>query len=540
MTRDNPEQMGEETSKEHLKLSRRNLSRAVGAGTFATTVLGGLDNFPSMARTASATSAESQAWRPQYHFSPADGWMNDPNGLVYQKGVYHLFYQAGENSRRWDHAVSRDLVNWHERGTKISDTPKIQAFSGGGVIDEHNTAGFGKNALVVLYTGHHDNGIEDQRLAYSTNNGRTLQKYAGNPIIPSDVGSFRDPNPLWYEPDENWRMVVSRVKATDERPAGIEIYSSENLIDWTYESTYGSGGEPWECPNLYKLPVEGSEEIRWVMTVSVPSPVPNVGTTVEHHIGHFDGTEFISKEVVLADYGYDFYATQKWSNTPEDRGLNISWMSDWAYAMDLPPNGWKGAMTVPRTISLADGGQEVRQAPAEEITETRKGVMAELGSETVGPSNDPLKGKGVAGRTLELITTINPGSADQVGLRVREGKEQESVIVYDAVNKELRFDRTNSGVFFGENHYGETSAPMELLDDGTVKLRVLVDRSSVEIFANEGRRTMTNRVYPDWNSTGVSLFAEGGCAEIQHLVAYDLIAETPETEGSCEKNEQNT
>lgn len=271
-------------------------------------------------------------------------------------------------------------------------------------------------------------------------------------------------------------MVVSRVAATEDRPAGIEIYSSEDLVDWTYESTYGSGGEAWECPSLYELPVERSDETRWVMTVS-----PVEGRTVEHHIGYFDGTEFVSTKVVMADYGYDFYATQTWSNTPENRGLHISWMNNWNYAMNVPTDGWRGAMTVPRTITLVDAGStiEVRQSPAAEITETREETVAELDSKMITPGRDPLEETDVEGRTLELCMTIDPQSADEVGLRVREEEEQESVIAYDAIDEELRFERSNAGEFFDPGHKDVTTIPLEPLVDGTITLRVLIDRSSV-------------------------------------------------------------
>jgi fructan beta-fructosidase len=493
----------------------------------ATPLFTGLGDSLSKSKTAETNpkSQVLQQWNPDYHFSPDSGWINDPNGLVYQNGIYHLFYQAGEWPRRWDHATSMDLIHWTEHGTKIPATTSISPFSGGAVIDEKNTTSFGEDGeevLVCVYTGHHiKSGIEDQRIAYSTDNGQTVHKYEGNPVIPSDVGDFRDPTPLRYEPDGSWRMVVSRIAATDERPAGVEIYSSENLIDWTYESTYGSGGEAWECPDLYKLPVEGSDKTRWVMTVS-----PVEGRNVQHHIGHFDGTEFISKKVVRADYGYDFYATQQWNNAPKDRGLHISWMNNWNYAMDTIV-GWQEAMTVPRTTTLKEvkDSIEVRQRPADEMAKVRKKTITEMDSGTIGPSSNPLKKENVAGQTLELVMTIDPRSADHVGIRVREGNDQESVIVYDAVNKELRFDRTNSGKVFRDGYYGKTSAPLEPLDDGTIKLRILVERCSVEIFANEGRQTMTNLVFPDWDSTDVSLFAEGGAAKIEHLIAYDLDTE---------------
>jgi len=448
--------------------------------------------------------------------------MNDPNGLVYYDGAYHLFYQAGERQRRWDHAVSTDLLSWSERGTKIPVSSSIEAFSGGAVVDRDDTAGFGGDAIVYTYTGHHDGGIEDQRLAYSTNGGETVRTYDGNPVIESAADNFRDPNAFWYEPDESWRMVVSRVEGTEGRPSGIEIYSSADLRDWTYESTYrASDGEGWECPSLLELPVAGTDEMRWVMVVS-----PIELGSVEYHVGRFDGTRFAAEDVIRADYGHDFYAAQHWENEPEDRGLVLSWMNNWAYALDVPDPGWRGVMTIPRTISLerTDGDLEVRQQPAEELTEARGDTIAELTSETIASDEDPLERTWIESRAFEIVTTIDPRSADAVELRVREGNDQGCRIVYDALDEELRFDRTNAGAFFDEGAHGMASMPLTPLEDGTIELRVLVDRCSVELFANDGRRTMTNLVYPDWENAGASLSSDGGVAEVERLVAYELTA----------------
>lgn len=375
-----------------------------------------------------------------------------------------------------------------------------------------------------MYTGHHiDSGIEDQRIAYSTDNGDTVQKYDGNPVIPSDHSDFRDPKPFWYEPDESWRMVVGRISAIEDRPAGIEIWSSDDLIDWTYESTYGSGGEGWECPDLFELPVEGSDETRWVLMVS-----PIDTRSVEYHVGNFDGSEFIGEQRFTADYGHDFYATQTWSNLPgeTDRGLHLGWMNNWNYAMEATPEGYQEAQTIPRTIRLQNAGDtiELRQSPAEEVTQTRAEPLAEIDSARITPSSPCtcLRNGNVAGRTLDLGATISPENASHVGLRVREGTDQETVITYDTEYSKLRFDRTDSGVVFEDEFFETASAPMELRDDGTIRLRVLIDRSSVEIYGNEGRQVMTNIVFPCWDSTGVSVFAEGGAAELEHFVAYRL------------------
>ena len=477
--------------------------------------------------------------RPTYHFAPTEGWLNDPNGLVYHDGVYHLFYQAGKERRRWDHATSPDLVTWTERGTKIPATESMQAFSGGAVIDRENTAGFGEDAIVCLHTGHHDDGTEDQRLAYSTDGGETMRIYEGNPVIESDVGDFRDPNPFRYEPDESWRLVVSRVEPTADRPAGIEIYSSENLVDWTYESTYRDvQREGWECPSLLERPVRGTDETRWVLAVS-----PIERDAVDYHIGRFDGAEFVVDEVVTADRGYDCYATQHWSNAPDERGLHISWMSNWNYARDVPDPGWQGAMTLPRTLALErcdrSGDLEVRQRPAidaRDVLGSRRGSdprsdsepepIAELRDAAVAPDEDPLAdGSGIeTGRALELRTRIDPGTADAVGLRFRDDAGFESVVAYDATVEELRFDRTNADAFFGSDYsdYGDVATSLGPLADGTIELRAFVDRCSVELFANEGRRTMTNLVYPHSDRVTAELFAEGGTATVDRLVAYEL------------------
>ncbi|WP_309138830.1 glycoside hydrolase family 32 protein [Haloterrigena gelatinilytica] len=507
--------------KESSELSRRRMIQTVGAGLLSTVALGSASSSVSATESVSEDVEDPHPWRPEYHFSPSEGWMNDPNGLVYHEGIFHLFYQAGADRRRWAHATSTDLINWTEHGTKVPDTESMQAFSGGAVIDTENTAGFGEDALVAMYTGHHDEGFEDQRIAYSTDNGETVHNYAKNPVIESDEDNFRDPKPFWYEPDESWRMVVGRVEGTEDRPAGIEIYSSENLLDWTYESTYEDEGDNgWECPSLFEHPVEGTDETKWIIPIS-----PIELRSVEYHIGDFDGTEFIVEEIIRADYGYDFYATQRWGNAPDDDGLNITWMGNWEYAMDAPDPGWQGAMTIPRTITLRkeNGSLEVLQHPAKEITKTRQETLAKLCSERITPGRDPLEGTNVEGRTLEIDATIDPQSAEKVGLRVREGEDQQSVVTYDAgEEEELRFNRSNSGEFFEDGFYDETTTSLERRDDGTIKLHVLVDRSSVEIFANDGQKTMTNLIYPDWESTGVSLFSENGSAQLEHLVAYDL------------------
>jgi sucrose-6-phosphate hydrolase SacC (GH32 family) len=458
---------------------------------------------------------DTAPYRPAFHYAPCEGWMNDPNGLVYHDGTYHLFYQAGEDRRRWDHAESEDLCAWREQGCKLPDDG-IQAFSGGAVVDSDDTAGFGADSIVAMYTGHHDDDREDQRVAYSTDGGATVTEYSGNPVIPSEVPDFRDPKPLWYDADDAWRMVVARVESAPDRPRGIEIYESDDLTDWTYLDTYESGEENWECPSLYELPVAGGET-RWVMTVSVE------WNHVEHHVGHFDGESFVADERVRADYGFDFYGAQTWSNTPDRSGLGIAWMSHWDYAAELPTEGWLGAQSFPREVDLVetDDGIEVRQAPAAELDSLRGATLETLSNEPIGPDRDPLEPAAVAGRTLELDATIDPGSARRVTLAVRVGADQRTEIQYDVDDETLRVDRTDAGVFFEAGHT-VAEGPLPTLPDGTITLQLLLDRSSVEVFANDGRYANTNLVFPDPTSTGVSLSATGGEATLSSFRAVDL------------------
>ncbi|WP_249038845.1 GH32 C-terminal domain-containing protein [Haloterrigena salifodinae] len=461
----------------------------------------------------------SERYRPGYHFERESGWMNDPNGLVYHDGTYHMFYQAGESRRRWDHAISTDLVNWTEQGTKIPDTDSVQAYSGGAVVDVNDTAGFGENTIVTMYTGHHDGGEEDQRIAYSTDGGDTFTKYGGNPVLDEDTGNWRDPNPFWYDPTGNWRMVVARVEGNGpDRPAGIEIYESDDLKNWTYLSTYESDGVAWECPDLFELPVENADERRWVMTVSVDAD------HVEHHVGQFDGMTFVADNEVYADSGRDFYAAQSWTNEPAtDSRLGLAWTSHWDYAADTPEDGWKGAQSFPRRITLRDTGSGI--VPIQRldgaVESNRKGVLADLSDEPLSPTHDPLAGTNVKGEMLELLATIDPGTADAVVLELRKGISQETRVTYDVGAEELFVDRGDAGAFFGDTDKDVASQPVALRDDGTLTVRVFVDRSIISTFANDGKKTMTNRIYPDETSVHATMTANGGTATIESLTAWD-------------------
>lgn len=556
MVRNNHSRSDDESS----TFNRRNVLQAAGTGLLATTTFGGSSLGVLAADEAeSIEGSEDDPWRPGFHFAPPQGWINDPNGLVYHDGIYHLFFQYNPHEPvwsdiQWGHATSEDLFNWTYHGVKIpfDDENNIAKFSGAGTVDEENTAGFGEDALILSYTGaHFDEPIQDQRIAYSINNGNTVETYDENPVIDTDDPEFRDPNVFWYEPDGQWIMAVSRVEGGDddgeERPAGIEFYSSEDHIDWTYESTftideyeeavagidsdngvYDDVVDIWECPDLFELPVEGTDETKWVLTTSVMDGEDNPRD--DHLIGEFDGHEFTMDTREIADYGYDYYAAISWDNEPADRRIQVGWAAHWPYMELIPETGWRGIMSVPREITLVQGadGVELRERPVEELKHLRQEKLADLSKEMVTPGRDPLEDTNADGRSIEILATIDPLGADAVGLRVREGENDRTVITYHTDEERVEFDRLDSSVdgpadgFYDPGQEDVTTMPLKMRADGTIQLRVLVDRSSVEIFGNDGRRVTTNQMFPDWNSTGISLFAERGGARIEEMIVYDL------------------
>lgn len=555
----NPQRDGGSTNKS-LRLSRRNILRAAGTGLFTTTVLSGAGLSVSAAdQVEQIEASEEDLWRPGFHFAPPQGWINDPNGLVYHEGVYHLFFQYNPYNPYWEdiewgHATSEDLFEWTYHGVKLpfDEENNIGKFSGGGVVDNQNTAGFGEDALILSYTGAHLNeSIQDQRIAYSTDNGKTVTAYADNPVVDTNDPEFRDPNVFWYEPNEHWIMVVSRAADGDddgdERPAGIEFYSSEDHTDWTYESTftideyedvvagietdngvYDDTVDLWECPDLFELPVEGTDETKWVLTVSVQG-----NPHVDHLIGEFDGHEFTMEDRELADYGYDYFAAMSWDNEPNDRRIQIGWAAHWPYMDFIPETGWRGIMSVPRNVTLSREENDIRlrEYPVEQLVDLRQDKLADVRKEMVTPGRDPLEDTNANGRSLEIIMTIDPYSADAVGLRVREGENDQSVITYYTDENQLEFNRLNSSVdgpadgFYDPGQEDRTTMPLKPQEDGTIQLRILVDRSSVEIFGNSGERVMTNQIFPDWDSTGMSLFADKGAARIENMVVYGLASQ---------------
>ncbi|MGP4060389.1 glycoside hydrolase family 32 protein [Halobacillus sp. H74] len=471
----------------------------------------------------------TEKFRPQYHFSAERGNLADPNGLVYFKGEYHLFFQQ---NGQWGHAVSKDLIHWKHLDLALTYGKLGQSLSGSVVVDENDTSGFfdGESGLVAIYTNSKD-GIESQSIAYSRDNGRTWKKYEGNPVINNpDIKDFRDPKVIWHEETKKWVMVVSTNKTA-------QFYSSKNLKDWEYLSEFGSGEglqtAVWECPSLFQLPVDGdSDRQKWVLHVSVGDNEVTNGSTAQYFIGEFDGKKFTndysSDTVLTTDYGKDFYAAQTYSNLPEDRGqVWLGWMSNWRYPYQVPTEPWMGAMSIPRKLQLItndSGDIRLIQKPVEELNKLRQGEInyKDLkidGSKTL---------EGVKGTAFEFKAEMSWEDADQFGLKVRKSSNEETIIGYDVVNKEIYVDRSNAGLSTLVDRNGDDfqfgskyTAPL-VSSDNTITIHGYVDESSIELFVNDGERVLTNLIYPESTSDSIELFSNNGETILNNFTFYPM------------------
>ena len=497
-------------------------------------------------------------YRPVYHHTPLYGWMNDPNGMVYKDGEYHLYYQYNPygskwGNMHWGHSVSRDLIHWQHLDPAIARDTLGHIFSGSTVVDKDNTAGYGKDALIALYTSASDKYGQIQCMAYSTDDGRTYTKYEHNPILtPFDgLKDFRDPKVFWYEPDKKWIMIVSADK-------NMRFYSSTDLKEWTYLSQFGEGygAQPnqFECPDFVQLPVDGNKDnMKWVMIVNINPGCMFGGSATEYFVGTFDGKAFKcdTKPQVTKwlDYGKDHYAAVCISNTG-DRTIALPWMSNWQYANITPIKQYRGANGLPRELTLytKDGQTYVAANVVPEAKALRKDSRAVEGFSLNGEHriDNLTDGTDCA---VELEMDITPGSAQTVGFDLLNEKGEKVKIYLDMKAGRLVMDRTESGItqLDGPNkgnydvHVKETDdhrkslsvnyqndfalgtwAPLALCNGKTYHLDIFVDKCSVEIFVDGGRIAMTNLVFPTRPYDGLRFYSEGGQATVNNLTIHSL------------------
>ena len=501
-----------------------------------------------------------EIFRPVYHHTPAYGWMNDANGLVFKDGEYHLYFQYNPygsvwGNMHWGHSVSRDLVHWQHLPVAIERDTMGHIFSGSCVVDARNDAGTGTNNIIAFYTSHRSTQPGHQRqvqcMAYSSDNGRTFTKYEGNPIItPFDgLENFRDPKVFWYAPQEKWVMIVSADK-------NMRFYESRNLKDWTYMSEWGEGYGPqpnqFECPDFIQLPVDGDKQrMKWVMIVNINPGFVYGGSGTMYFVGDFDGHRFTCDTkpdcVKWLDWGKDHYATVCFSNTG-DRTIAVPWMSNWQYANLTPSKGqYRSANALPRELNLytaADGQLLLSAAPVKELSSLR-GKEEKIGDFNLGEKSvDHVADNGA----FELQFHMQPAAKGRSGVELSNAEGEKTVIYFDAENGRVVMDRAESGIVdFGkdiEPHQLETSSSRRACVDGLLhfvndfahatwapvsdiaaahEVRIFADRSSIEIFVDGGRVAMTNLVFPTKPYDRLRFFSDE-TAQVKQAVLYPMNA----------------
>lgn len=469
--------------------------------------------------------------RPTYHFAPATNWMNDPNGLVYYDGEYHLFFQYNPHGDRWGHmnwghAVSRDLVHWQELPIAIPETADVMAFSGSAVVDWNNTSGFGRNGkppLIAIYTGHNPKAkLQSQYVAYSNDRGRTWTVH-GEVL---NVGSpeFRDPKVFWHPATKRWVMVA--VMALENRAV---VFTSPNLKQWTFASSFGPAGgrgKNWECPDLFELPVEGGApgETRWVLGINLGDSAVGGGSGGQYFVGDFDGTKFTPvqgwpSDPQWMDYGADFYAAVSWNDLPKDdlRRIWIGWANDWRYAEAIPTWPSRGLMTVPRQVTLRKSadGYRILQAPVREVAS-----LHGVGKDFAATLNDRPIALPIEGGSADLEFAIDGGASEQVAITLTDAQGYQTVVGVNPSVNEVFVDRTRSGPHFHDGFEARHVAPVDLTSH-RVKLRILADESILEVFVNDGERTITDRFFRGGGPLRWSASARGGPAQLK-LTAWTM------------------
>jgi fructan beta-fructosidase len=502
-------------------------------------------------RVRDDSTLHGETWRPQFHFTPPYGWMNDPNGMVFSKGVFHLFYQFNPYATSfgnigWGHAAGPDQVRWQPWPPAIPADPARQIFSGSIVIDERNTSGLcaprtGPNdpdCLVAVYTANRSrpaqSAIQTQDLAVSTDGGRSWTQFDGNPVLDENRIDFRDPKVIWHGPTQRWIMLLA---LPIERQIGF--YASTDLRSWRRVGEFGPTGATggvWECPDLFSLPADGDRNRwKWVLKVDLNPGHVAGGSGGQYFVGEFDGSRFVpdpsADAVRWLDGGRDFYCASHWHFLPgalPDMTW-IGWMNNWNYAGQVPTFPWRGSMTIPRKLALRStpSGLRLAQQPVDALKGLR-GAGRRYGPTQAAALTAAFAADHPAPDALELRLLVRRGAPGangvaRAGVRVlaRDGRRVAAVISYDAARGELRFERVADGnARVNDAFPGSQVMPVPLVDD-EAELRIFLDRNAVEVFAGEGTAVMTNLVLPSAGLAGLEFFSEGAIDSLE-LEAWPL------------------
>ncbi|WP_100643021.1 glycoside hydrolase family 32 protein [Alteromonas facilis] len=472
-----------------------------------------------------ATVAHAEPFRPSNHFTPERGWMNDPNGMVYYQGQYHLFYQYYPDDTvwgpmHWGHATSKDLVNWIHQPVALEPDNLGYIFSGSTVVDWENSSGLGSRdnpPLVALFTYHNPERAkrntrdhEYQGLAYSVNNGQTWIKHAKNPVLPNPGGlqDFRDPKVFWHKASNKWVMALS---VTDH----VQFWSSPNLLDWHYMSSFGQNvgahGGVWECPDLFELPVQGTNQTKWVLLLNLNPGGPQGGSGVQYFVGDFDGQSFtldksfattLQQQTALwLDVGSDNYAAVSWSDIPETDGrrLIIGWMSNWDYAQQVPTQRWRSAMTIPRELALAhtQKGYRVVSRPVQELAVLRQPPL-QVTAKDLNDDGKLALPQAINLMRSEFILEFNLKDNDStVGFSLSNEQGEHFRFSYDRQLNTFISDRTHAGIAdFSDTFAQPHRAIREDSENDKLKIHAFVDSASIELFIDNGLTTVTETFFP--------------------------------------------
>lgn len=446
------------------------------------------------------TKLYTEQYRPQFHFSPSTNWCNDPNGLVYYKGVYHLFYQHNPfgnvwGHMSWGHATSKDLIHWKHLPIAIPEENGVMIFSGTCVVDKNNTSGFGKDGkipMVAVYTGHKENVNQSQHIAYSLDDGITWTKYANNPVLDLHKKDFRDPKIFWHQQKNYWVMAV--MLPVEHM---VQFYSSENLKEWKHLSDFGPAGDTsgvWECPDLTQVPIEGKPgQLKWLLQMSQ-------NASMQYFVGEFDGITFTNEnptdKIYRPDYGPDYYAAISFNQLPSSvLPTAIGWINNWNYANDLPTTAWKGAMSLPRTLSVKkiNGEWILIQKPVKNLYKQKMKKLFIKNLQVSGTYTLPVKSK-----QFTLYFEVTPGEAHSCGAKIKFGNEEFLEIGYDSLLQQFFTRRNNcsSNITSKDiNKLSSFTAP-SFTKKKRITFDIYFDNSIVEVFINGGESVFSIQAFP--------------------------------------------
>ena len=474
-----------------------------------------------------------EKFRPAYHHTPLYGWMNDPNGMFYKDGVWHLYYQYNPYGSKWQnmswgHSTSRDLLHWEPQPVALRPDGLGAIFSGSAVVDKDNTAGMGEDAVVALYTSAGRNQI--QSMAVSHDEGETFEVYPANPVLTLD-SEARDPNMFWNEATGEWNLLLAHALEHE-----MLIFTSPDLKTWTLQSAFGKGlgaqDGVWECPVLLRLPVENTGEERWMLICNLNPGGLFDGSATQYFIGDFDGHTFTADTdaegnvpTKWMDFGKDHYATVSWSNAPEERHVVIGWMSNWQYAAEVPTRQFRSANTLPRDISLfkADDGQYyVKTIPSPETDALRGACVASVKQRTIGAKGATFRLPATTSGACEITLQLEAQDAGTVTLDLQNKAGEVTSMTFNPAAATFSLDRTRSGLTdFSQDFPAVTTAPT-MCDDSRLNLRIFIDRSSIEVFDADGRFVMTNLVFPEQPYTELCISAAEEKAKVRDLNIYSI------------------